>query len=416
MFGKGIKIPAEMQQVMMKDRIIQQQQLLMKDRILQQHGKKRKLGARDTANVASNPAVAANRSVMEARVGTRDLRDWDAVQARYKGQKGWHRCTVKNGIPVASGENTACKYDVTYADGDKELAVARYRIRRVGEGPRLGADGKQVFAVGDLVDALYQGGKTYYAARVTAVGNDKVDLQYLDGDTAQGVAVESIEGLCGEIWPAGVVPSPLRVGDRVEGRWHLNTGQVPFYRGAVLAVNTDGRFKIGYDDGDLDEKVDRRKLRMNASEKEPAELKVGQDVDVIYGAAGTKVYSARISAVGMVDGARVYDVCFDDGDKESSVPRALIYAASLPGGSYSRSSDDVDIAREVQKARLTTAKARQQLVEFYESRYAGFADAKEAKLQQVDSIMRQYKGREQDIENVIAQVASQEAAPPVAPA
>jgi hypothetical protein len=95
----------------------------------------------------------------------------------------------------------SCIYDVKYDDGDHEEAVARYRIRRVGEAAPVNANGERVFEVGDLVDARHQGGRTYYAARVGAIGggNNGVsyDLEYLDGDKEQGVSPDFIEGLYG---------------------------------------------------------------------------------------------------------------------------------------------------------------------------------------------------------------------------
>jgi hypothetical protein len=419
----------DIQQVMMKDRIIEQQQMLLRDRILRMHAKE--------ATAAEAAAPAAPVTVTPA-VGC-DLRNWQRGEARYKGQKGWHACTIRNGVPAKTGESAASTYDVYYDDGDKEEAIARYRIRRIGEGPRLGADGNRVYAVDDLVDARYQGGKTYYAARVKKFFGGKVNLQFLDGDTEEGVSVEDIEGLYGEIGSSMdsssttgaffFAPAPLKEGDAVEGRYKAKSGQMVFYKGAVLAVNNDGTFKIRYADGDLDDKVARRKLRRNDSEKEPLDLEVGQDVDV-YHAAGEKLYAGKISAVVMVRGhaaclavpvpaplSKHYDISFEDGDKEFHVPRALVFAANVPNGAYERSMNDVANARAEQKARLEKVNYyRQMLVDFYQDRYQGHGDEKDSKLQQVNAIMLEYQGREHEIEKIIEQTIAQDAAPPLAPA
>jgi len=107
------------------------------------------------------------------------------------------------------------------------------------------------------------------------------------------------------------------VGQRVECRFRESN---VWYKADVSRVAPGGQyFDVQYVDGDREEDVARRKLRLPGQCMEPA-LQVGDQVDARCEAAGNKVVPGRIVAVDSLDGDtsnHLYSIVFDSGGAAS---------------------------------------------------------------------------------------------------
>ena len=139
-------------------------------------------------------------------------------------------------------------------------------------------DSKNVnFAVGDHIEALWEGGEDHYPGIITCVhSKGTFDVLYDDGDRESEVPGNRI---CFK---------ELKVGTRVEALWER--GSV-FYPGKVVKVKGGGKYDIQYDDGDYESSVPRSLMRQITSKnvndvntpmdigKFSSNIKEEQDVD-----------------------------------------------------------------------------------------------------------------------------------------
>jgi hypothetical protein len=141
---------------------------------------------------------------------------------------------------------------------------------------------------------------------------------------------------------AAAAGSILAVGTAVQAR---HAGGANWYEGKITGTNTtsgDGNgngitYSILYADGDSESAVLRYRIRVPGEGERTGhgeELRIGEPVDSRHG-GGKQPYPGVIAAVNRDDGggggSASYDVNYDDGDKETGVPRALIYALCAPG-------------------------------------------------------------------------------------
>jgi hypothetical protein len=146
----------------------------------------------------------------------------------------------------------------------------------------------------------------------------------------------------------------LQVGDRIECR---HGGGPKFFPGSVQAASADGAtFDVLYDDGDVEAKVPRYRIKRDG-EKEPRDLRAGAPVDVRHG-GGKTLFPATIGAIADA-AANTYDVVYDDGDKETKVPRKFIMAQCLSPAESKATAVAADAAAAMAKAEAeATANAK----------------------------------------------------------
>jgi small ubiquitin-related modifier len=146
----------------------------------------------------------------------------------------------------------------------------------------------------------------------------------------------------------------LQVGDRIECR---HGGGPKFFPGSVQAASADGAtFDVLYDDGDVEAKAPRYRIKRDG-EKEPRDLRAGVPVDVRHG-GGKTLFPAKIGAVADA-AANTYDVVYDDGDKETKVPRKFIMAQCLSPAESKATAVAADAAATMAKAEAeATANAK----------------------------------------------------------
>ncbi|CAM9512868.1 unnamed protein product, partial [Phaeothamnion confervicola] len=284
----------------------------------------------------------------------------DAVEANFKGKGRWFKGVVK-------AKNREGTFHVRYDDGDEERSVEPHHVRRVGrrEGGG-GGDGNdrgavrhapadsmdslltpRQFSVGDAVEARFNGAPKWFSARVRRVrGNDLYDLTYDDGDQEANVPASlmrepmakaaAMEGRCegnGGGGRCGVeVGAAVEVNFKGKGRW---------FPGKVMCRHSDGTVDVCCDDGDVDDRVEARNVRL-LSDRRPAaasprgkshgrdgrDSRDGRDGDFADGDAIEANYKGKGRWFKGVIKARnregSFHVQYDDGDEEKAVEVGLI--------------------------------------------------------------------------------------------
>lgn len=107
-----------------------------------------------------------------------------------------------------------------------------------------------------------------------------------------------------------IVPEVIVVGSRVEALWDEQT---EYYQGVVESLNEDGTYNILYDDGDREHNVKPQHARLS-------HLTFGTRVKANLREQG-EFLSGIVDAV---NGDGTYSICFDNGEKEEHVSRAMI--------------------------------------------------------------------------------------------
>mmetsp|Transcript_15990 Transcript_15990/g.24106 ORF Transcript_15990/g.24106 Transcript_15990/m.24106 type:complete len:980 (+) Transcript_15990:164-3103(+) len=203
-------------------------------------------------------------------------------------------------------------YDIDYDNGNHESGVTRDMIRVVGGV----LDSATKFKPGERVEAMFtgDGSNNWYKGVVSAVNdNGTYRIDYDDGDRETAVLEENIKSLETD-------QGRFKVGDRVQGLFD-DSNWYP----ATVATVTGNKYKLDYDDGDVQEDVteDRMKPMAAPDLKEPqmeSKYRVGDRILAKYGGK-TKYYPGVISQV-RADGT--YDIRYDDGESEKNVPDHLI--------------------------------------------------------------------------------------------
>ena len=181
-------------------------------------------------------------------------------------------------------------YDLLYDDGETEAGVSETLIRAVESRPAVEAHSSHVepsiLAVtaataetsgdvsaleGSVVQANYRGKGKYYPGRIAkALGDDKFDIDYDDGEHESAVPRDRLrfqsEPIPSKAASPRVEPTPLSArgaplfsaGDKVEGNYR---GKGRWYPGSIEAVRDDGSYDLLYDDGETEAGVGGTFLR-----------------------------------------------------------------------------------------------------------------------------------------------------------
>ena len=212
------------------------------------------------------------------------------VEANYKGQGKWYKGEVTK---VNKNET----YDILYEDGDKERRVRRSRIRVLGGA----ASGK---------------------GRKDNVGDTRLPL----GDIAEGRPTDGGGG-------GDYIDEPLEAGMLVTARYQ---GGAQWYDGRILRkCEADGFYDIRYDDGDFEENVPEKYIRVrNPTPRDapPNKYDVGDVVEARYGGNPRgRFYRGKV--IKSYPGG-VYDLKYNNGESERRVRESLMraYTGNSPRG------------------------------------------------------------------------------------
>ncbi|KDO21598.1 hypothetical protein SPRG_22324 [Saprolegnia parasitica CBS 223.65] len=189
-----------------------------------------------------------------------------------------------------------------------------------------------------------------------------------DGTLLKNVPFSDVEKYSAAATPAKqaivLAPDAFAVGTKVDAKYKGKA----YYPGAVAKAHGDGTYDIDYDDGEVEKKVHRDLINVReaptvaktkATAKESSLLTVGTKVDAKY--KGKTYYPGTIARAHADDR---YDIDYDDGEKETKVPRDYLRIARYKGkskyypgkitkchsdGSYDIDYDDGEVESRVEK-------------------------------------------------------------------
>ena len=276
------------------------------------------------------------------------------IEARYRQRSKYEPGQI-------SRVNNNGKYDVEYENGsiEKDVPLEMIRVKAIESSgniddlvrdfgtENMSQNNPMSLREGDKVEAKFRGkGKRWYKGVVSFVRkNGTYDINYDDGDHDTGLAASAIrktesqtsDNCASEAVEKRVI---LEVGAKVEACYK---GKGKFYPGIISRARLNGTFDIAYDDGDKEVGVSRDLIRPHREENTDAVrsktddpitlneesaikdiLKVGSRVEARY-RGKSRYYPGSISKI-RLNGT--YDIDYNDGEKELSVPRELIRLSS----------------------------------------------------------------------------------------
>ena len=213
-------------------------------------------------------------------LGERILVEYAGVVARLHGE--WF-----GGWVAAVYEDGTC--DVHYLDGDKEGRVPRNRVRifvcaetaeraMAREAIREQAAAAKAAAAAER-SALKEAAKEAAAAARAAAKAErdaaKAAMKEAVRQTREAEAMASAKWVVlAELLPSWKLEGKrIQPGDRVQGKYQGQIGGLNWFDGVVRAVHEDGTCDLHYDDGDFEERVGPRWIKVTATGAEQAAAK-----------------------------------------------------------------------------------------------------------------------------------------------
>lgn len=286
----------------------------------------------------------------------------DNVTVRYKNGPKYYSATIMS-VNKLNGENL---YDVIYDDGDRETNVLELNIKAIDPSTVAEVAGiVTLFKVDDKVLVKYRNGLQYYPATIKSVHNlineFVYDVLYDDGDNESNVKTENIKLLDPSSIPTDSVQSAVavsykfKVDDKVSVKYKNGQTYYPATIKSVQYVNNESVYDVLYDDGDRESNVIEQNIKFEntpttieataeAITKLPTvscRFNINDKVSAKY-KNGSKYFLATIKSVNIVNGDYLYDVLYDDGDRETNVIEQNIKFTDLPETAVTSSQPRTD--------------------------------------------------------------------------
>jgi PUB domain/EF-hand domain pair/Histone methyltransferase Tudor domain 1 len=225
------------------------------------------------------------------------------------------------------------------------------------------ASSNKTYYAGDKIEARYKGRTRYYPGVIRRANRDGTyDIDYDDGEKELSVDAELIKlvsGTSSNSKPASSLHTDrpnsrdanLRVGSKILARYR---GRDKYYPGIISHVNRDGTYDVDYDDGEKElsvlaefikqsnttERSPTRRISSDAttvgshnSNTKPLQLQLQEGDAVTARYRGRERYYSGVIRRVHRDGT--YDINYDDGEKELSVPPEFIKSDSKDARSSS---------------------------------------------------------------------------------
>jgi len=266
------------------------------------------------------------------------LRKGQKVEARFKGGKRYYGGSIARAHPDGSA-------DIDYDDGDSERRVPADRIRASNEEETFEREsGDQDLQNGDLVEALFRGGRKYYPGKISKVRMDgNFDIEYDDGDFERSVPLSKIRKRTTKFAHSG--QKQFMVGDNVKAKFR---GGRKFFPGKITRVNPDGTFSITYADGDRERSVPEADIRKEVGENDASmegRFSKGDEVEA-KSPRSRRWKPGRVLRMNQ-DGS--FDVSFQDGETGRRIePLKIRKAPTLSPVSHEASSDEFQVGDRVE--------------------------------------------------------------------
>ncbi len=226
---------------------------------------------------------------------------------------------------------TASLPDVDSDDEDTEPAATVQSPRGRAKNKRAGSTS---LVPGTPVRARHKLGWKYFSGKVTSTDpiRNTVDVLYDDGEAETGLPRAAVKALNMHL-PSAAAGGTKRLGlpvrTRVEAKFG---GKKKWFRGVLMKPvkgMQEGRYRVQYDDGDIEDMVKRKHLwcvkpRTEDGERESGALDVGDVVEARHN-HGLEWFDATIAGkTREKSGLTSYDLLYSDGDEEKQVERWLI--------------------------------------------------------------------------------------------
>jgi len=289
------------------------------------------------------------------------FQEGEQIRARWHGKREWRQ----GRIALVHRDNT---YDIEYEDGNRETRVPRDLIRRFNDCNDQGYENRYYgsrrrYREGEQIRARFEGQREYVPGRIMVVnGDDTYDIEYEGGERESRVPRDLIRSYderwntwgngswsngswnCGNDY-YGSSRRQFTEGERVRARFH---GKPKYFDARITVVNGDDTYDIEYDDGERESRVPRDLIRRfndrrddwggswwdTESSNYRRRFQEGERVRARF-QGRPKFFDTRIA---VVHGDGTYDVEYDDGQRETRVPRHLIrrYQDSFQNGFFYR--------------------------------------------------------------------------------
>ena len=214
---------------------------------------------------------------------------------------------------VRPGKGQSFLYDVTYEDGEKADGIEKKNLRSASQ-----------FRKDMKIEADYERRGKYYTGVVTAViGTEYYNIRYDDNTTELRVHRNSMR-LFDSYLPGTSVEvafsKTLYEKDASGMLTGVETGSgQTFYRGKVEVARNDGSYDIKFNDGSVECGVDDRRITCRFSYEVGALVEANfKRIGKFYPGKITKVWRSGLFKFHDID-KELYDIAYNDGDKESRV-------------------------------------------------------------------------------------------------
>ena len=291
------------------------------------------------------------------------LKMGDKVEGNLKGRGRWYpgRVTYVNAITG--------NIDIRYDDGNEELSVSEHMVRKdystellpvfgsssgqnVQRSPTnnsatnnqainhlLNSDDEeeQKYKINESVEVRRDGGTRWLRAKVTTVnkGGVSYDVRYYEDDEEERRVLPKM------IRPAEIAIKSgnkrhdshrtddlasrdrYKITDRIEGNYE---GRGVWMIGTISNVRTDGTYEIEFDNGNLEDRVLKHRIRRDEmtlkkqTESNTQNIREGALVEGNYRGKG-KWFAGKITRD---RGDHTFDIAYDDGESETRVDELLI--------------------------------------------------------------------------------------------
>jgi len=262
----------------------------------------------DDGDTETNVTPNNIRRMRSSRSAT--FRQNQRVEANYQGLGRWYPGVVTAVV-------SPCCYNIRYNDGDTENCVDPLKIRTVQRRTCTDSAGRRCVA-GFRMQGNWRGYGRYYPGTVTSCRNGVFSLSYDDGSRETNVLGDKIRNCAAARCNRRSLTQ--RVGASVTANWK---GRGRYFQGVITAINTSTcKYTITYCDGDREVAVPPNRVRASRTMCSCVRswYTIGQTVTANWNNRG-RWFNAKICGC---SSRTLYKICYDDGDKEASVPVSRI--------------------------------------------------------------------------------------------
>lgn len=128
---------------------------------------------------------------------------------------------------------------------------------------------ESLYKVGDKVQGMFRGGTTFYNATIKGdLGNNVYHLMYDDGDEERAVKTDRIRAIpVNNVVKVDLSLAKFKVNDEIEALYYNGS---TYYKGKIKSVNCDkGSFvyNIQYNDGEKENKVPENRIKLSVDQQ-----------------------------------------------------------------------------------------------------------------------------------------------------